>query len=172
MNHLDIGTEDFMDDGRILSRGMDRGESDSHDFILDHPLFTQWLTTGVSSILNIVAGPGTGKTIMPARIYHRATKHASSGNVTPVLFNNCRHRRQNTSPTILRSLIPGIISRRSDALLVDDVLHLDYWTASYLGPAARGHEISTTQNLPSKAHLHRELSSPCRINQNSQFLGL
>lgn len=129
--HLDTGIKDFIDDDRILSYSMDRGESGSHDFILDHPLFTQWLTTGGSSVLNIVAGPGTGKTIMSARIYHRATKHASSGNMTPVLFHNCRPPRQNTSTTILRALISGIISRRSDVLLVDDVFHIDYWTASF-----------------------------------------
>lgn len=119
---------------------MDRGESGSHDFILDHPLFTQWLTTGPSDVLSIVAGPGTGKTIMSARIYSRATKYASSGNMTPVLFHNCRSPRQNTSMTILRALISGIISRRSDVLLVDDVLHIDYWTASFAN-------ASTFENL-------------------------
>lgn len=130
-NHLDTGIKDFMYDDQILSRGMDRGKSGSHDFILDHPLFTQWLTTGTSDVLNIVAGFGTGKTIMSAQIHHCATKHASSGNMTPVLFHNCRLPRQNNSTTILRALISGIISRRSEVLLVDDLLHIDYWTASF-----------------------------------------
>lgn len=57
--HLDTGIEDFMDDDQILSRNMDRGKSGSHDFILDHPLFIQWLTTGTSGVLNIMAGSGT-----------------------------------------------------------------------------------------------------------------
>lgn len=120
-----------MDDDRILSHGIDRGESGSHDFILDHPYFNKWLTTGVSSVLNIVSGPGTGKTIMSARIYQRATKYASSGNMTPVLFHNCRPPRLNTSTTILRALISEIVSRRPDVLLMDDELHLEYWTTSF-----------------------------------------
>lgn len=129
-NHLGTGSKHFMDDDRILNYGIDRGESGSHEFILDHPCFSQWLTTGVSSVLNIVAGPGTGKTIMSARIYQVATKYASSGNMTPILFHNCRPPRQNTSITILRALISGIISRRPDVLLLNDELQIEYWTSS------------------------------------------
>lgn len=130
-DHLDAGMQDFMDDIRILSHGIDRGKSGSHEFILNHPRFTQWLTNGASSVLIIVAGSGTGKTIMSALIYNRATKYASSGDMTPVLFHNCRPPRQNTSITILRALISGIISRRSDVVLMDDAPNMEYWTASF-----------------------------------------
>lgn len=85
------------------------------DFILARPQYCSWNDSRGSSMLGLVGGPGSGKTIISAFVYSQVRILARED--SPIIWLHCHEVARASRFNMLRSLTWKIIEQRPDILL-------------------------------------------------------